>query len=409
VPPISYLCGRRFAMARRMLFLVAVNPSSRKLIIVVLSALGVVAGCGGGNPLQVGRDGGSAGQGGSHGAAGQGGGSAPACGPNSVAVYCPDCNGGRVFEMCSDPGAIPACPNRCLPPTQCSGLDEASCAATPGCASQICPTCYGQTAFTTCYRSVDPPPVCIALPCAPLPDCSTLDETSCKTSGECWPQYCPDCKGGQTFTGCAVRGSGGACPPSCPQPSSCDTLGEKECQVRSDCHPGYCADCSGTQKFTLCVGPNEAVACPGYNCPAQPASCAGVDLPGCNARPWCTPYQCPDCKGGQLYAGCAAVGGAGIECGPCPQPASCADVTTQAACDARTDCHSVFGKCLVCDCQAPGCPVHFTSCADGGKATCRGTPLCQTAPPSCDWTTPYVVSYTAGCYEGCVRPTECAP
>jgi hypothetical protein len=397
-----------------MLFVVAVNPPSRMVFVVGLAALGAVAGCGG-HPLKGGgHDGGAAGQG----AAGQGG------------------DGGT--------GS-----------TTCQGLDEATCKATTGCIAEICPTCYGQTTFTTCYRSDDPPPVCsIARPCGPGPcagldentckgtggcvtqycqvcthvptfaactppgasvacpgeacvtatpcisldettckmrsncqpnyccggnvyggcgltgvafncmtscptttPCAGYDETTCKERSYCTPVYCPNCAGGESYAGCSSPGQPVACSAACPAPLPCSALDETTCKTRSDCHPGYCGNCSGVQEFTACLGPNEAVACPGYNCPLMPVPCASV--------------------------------------------------TDEATCDARTDCHSVFVDPGTCGCNAVGCCASFVYCADG-QAACQGDPACLLPAPHCE-APAYVVSYTAGCFEGCVRPTECAP
>jgi hypothetical protein len=87
---------------------------------------------------------------------------------------------------------------------------------------------------------------------------------------------------------------------------------------------------------------------------------------------------------------------------------SCAQVTTLADCDARTDCHSVFFDPGTCNCAPAGCCEHFSKCADGKQAKCTSTGLaCAIATPLCDGM--YVLSYTASCYEGCVRSSECAP
>jgi hypothetical protein len=351
------------SVVRRMLFLVAVNPSSRKVLVVALVALGALAGCSGGNPLQVGRDGGSAGQ--------SGGGA----GGNDAAVTC-------------------------------EGLSEGMCGATPGCQQLYCPTCSGGRIFAGCgvpggAGAACPLDDCLA-PCANL-----RDETSCKARPDCKPLSCSDCRGGQTFAGCDVPGGAGvACGP-CP-PRTCNTLDETSCKTRSDCHPGYCADCSGTQKFTLCVGPNEAVACPAYACPIMPAPCAKLSEATCLGRGDCQAEYCNGCQG-RTFAGCGDPG-AGVTCPVdppgCP-PVACANVTDQLSCDARTDCHSVFGDLGICDCIAAGCCIGFTRCADGAKATCKGAPVCQIPPPNCG--PAYVASHNVMCFDGCVRPTECAP
>lgn len=87
----------------------------------------------------------------------------------------------------------------------------------------------------------------------------------------------------------------------------------------------------------------------------------------------------------------------------------CAGVTTLAECDARIDCHPVFADPGpdACDCPTPGCCVTFSFCADVGLAMCVGQPTCASQAPTCSEPA-YVVSYSGGCYEGCVRPEDCA-
>jgi hypothetical protein len=125
---------------------------------------------------------------------------------------------------------------------------------------------------------------------------------------------------------------------------------------------------------------------------------------------------CPGCTPG---TGICATGCPGIACPPidggctgtaCPVDASmsCTDVTTLEACDQRPDCHSVFVDRQDCQCGGIGCCARFLRCADGDTANCSGgAVLCDALTPHCEGQ--YVVSYTASCYEGCVRMTECAP
>jgi len=389
-----------------MLFLVAVKALSRVVLGVV--ALGVVAGCGGGNPLKV-ADGGSAGRVG----AGQdgGGGSAPDCGPDGQTVTLPDCSdckgGYRPFVRCSDPGGLLACPP-CPAPTSCHGLDEARCAATSGCQAGHCPLCKGGQTFAGCLSLTEHLPSCLA-PCLRAP-CSELDETSCGSRSDCTVLSCPDCMGGQTFAGCAAPGGAGA---GCgPCPPTCSAFDETSCKANSYCHPGYCADCNGGQKFTTCLGPNEHVACPKSACPAIPAPCAKLDEATCKGRGDCQAEYCNGCKG-RTFAGCGDPG-AGFTCPAdppvCP-PVPCANIADQLSCDARTDCHSVFDN-WHCPGTAAVCPVVFTGCSDGGKASCKApsAPIlfCAAEPPPCE-ASGYVISYLPTCYEGCVRAGECAP
>jgi hypothetical protein len=348
----------------RALLVVIAMKASPQLLALACVAFGVVAGCGGRSPIEPsdrgsagGIGGGSTGgQGGTAGTAGAGGtgGSAVDCGPNSHAIYCPDCEGNRVFNRCfDDPGALAACPTlTCPAPPRCEELDEASCKTRADCQAYQCPDCEGGQTFLNCA----PPGVGPGFECQLCPSsCAGLDETACANG--CIPEYCPNCDGGRTFEGCAAPGGAGiACGLDCPQAVGCDGLGEMACIARTDCRPGYCG-CPGEQMFTSCLASNEAVACPAYACPAA---------------------------------------------------APCATVTTEAACDQRNDCHSVFVSNAIADCVVNGGCTFFTHCADGGKASCNGAPACQITAPYCE-APAFVVSYTGSCYEGCVRATECGP
>jgi len=90
--------------------------------------------------------------------------------------------------------------------------------------------------------------------------------------------------------------------------------------------------------------------------------------------------------------------------------AACSSVTTLAECDARADCHPVFIDPNDCSCAPIGCCARFSRCEKGATASC--TPptqfSCTIAQPYCP-SPAYVLSYTDGCFEGCVRPVDCAP
>ncbi|MEP6654693.1 MAG: hypothetical protein ABJA82_15125 [Myxococcales bacterium] len=88
---------------------------------------------------------------------------------------------------------------------------------------------------------------------------------------------------------------------------------------------------------------------------------------------------------------------------------ACAQVTTLADCDGRADCHSVFVDSQLCGCASLGCCAHFSRCAAGDKAACTASKPggCDAVTPHCEG--PYVVAYTATCFEGCVKQTDCAP
>jgi hypothetical protein len=192
---------------------------------------------------------------------------------------------------------------------------------------------------------------------------------------------------------------------------ACSTLDETACHARTDCAVAGCPGCDGTFGFAYCYDPTHEH---GIFCPATailcPAPCSSLtDQATCQARTDCQVFSCPDCNGGTHFASCGVAGATDFNCPAITCPLPCGQVTTQAACDTRTDCHSVFVDPGTCGCAAAGCCAHFSRCADGGQATCKAPSglACQIATPYCE--SPYVVSYTNNCYEGCVASTECAP
>jgi hypothetical protein len=233
--------------------------------------------------------------------------------------------------------------------------------------------------------------------------CDTLDEMMCAKRLDCTSQFCSVCPNQQPmFAGCTVLGTPPVeCPAeACVQPD-CQDLNEAVCDNRADCKTYYCPDCKGGQTFINCGAPGGG---PGIECQSCPSSCAGLDETACANG--CNPAYCPNCSGGRTFVGCLPPDAAPFVCPiACPGPAPCSSVTTQAACDARTDCHSVLAENGTCDCPIV---TTFDHCADGNKVACKGTPTCQRVMPYCE-PPDYAVSYTTDCYEGCVRPSECAP
>ena len=135
-------------------------------------------------------------------------------------------------------------------------------------------------------------------------------------------------------------------------------------------------------------------------CTVKPQICGDVYQPVCGCDRTTYANDCSRQAAGisKRANGACSTGDAGAT--------TCAQVTTQAECDGRSDCHSVFVDPGTCGCMAAGCCAHFNICANGGRANCSGMPLCEIMTPHCE--APYVVSYTGICYEGCVRQTECA-
>jgi hypothetical protein len=133
---------------------------------------------------------------------------------------------------------------------------------------------------------------------------------------------------------------------------------------------------------------------------------AGTDAGQCPAgQMWCP--GCTPGTGSCFAGGCPASACPPPDAGTNDAPSgSCDQVTTQAACDSRSDCHSVFVDPGTCGCALAGCCAHFNRCAGGGHADCSGPALCKMAQPFCE--APYVLSYTGSCYEGCVHQSACS-
>ena len=134
--------------------------------------------------------------------------------------------------------------------------------------------------------------------------------------------------------------------------------------------------------------------------------CQGLAEAQCLATTSCRADYCAGCQA-KVFAGCSRPVDPPPSCPAIKCVAPCSSVTTLSDCEARTDCHSVFMDPGTCGCGAPGCCAHFSSCADGDKANCKGPALCRAATPFCEL--PFVVSYTGTCYEGCVNMKDCAP
>jgi hypothetical protein len=148
--------------------------------------------------------------------------------------------------------------------------------------------------------------------------------------------------------------------------------------------------------------------------PACPADCTSGTSAGCAAGQ--VSWTCGNGFDYQEFidAGCTDQA-TGLPRFCCPPEAfsgcqPCADVATLDECQARTDCHSVFTDPgpTGCACTAVGCCTQFSRCADGDLANCVGPVACPNAQPYCA-DPAYVVSTVGSCFEGCVKPEDCAP
>jgi hypothetical protein len=188
---------------------------------------------------------------------------------------------------------------------------------------------------------------------------------------------------------------------------ACHDLGEDACRSRSDCAVNGCAPCSGGGSgFINCYDPRSESP---VFCGPCPPPCSSLTEDLCKATPGCRANTCTTCGGAPYFAGCVDEGApAGCILIAIPCPLSCAEVTTQEACEARGDCHPVFVDGRDCQCAALGCCARFSRCADGATAVCKEPPIvCDAVAPFCEG--PYVVAYSGGCYEGCALASDCAP
>jgi hypothetical protein len=191
-----------------------------------------------------------------------------------------------------------------------------------------------------------------------------------------------------------------------------------------ECAPGYPVGSTkpvgdGCNTCTCMAG--GYFACTTAACPASDASADACPsgqrwCPGCTPGTGacgvvCTGAPCPvpdaDCVGDGCGASDAATDGHAD--GAAVDGGACSSLTTLADCQGRSDCHAVFTDPGTCGCATSGCCAHFSRCADGGKALCTQPTgiACAMPTPFCE--SPYVLSYTAVCYEGCVLSSECGP
>jgi hypothetical protein len=206
--------------------------------------------------------------------------------------------------------------------------------------------------------------------------------------------------------GSGEGGAGGARDGGTDTANTCRGLTQAQCTAMPDCAVATCANCSGGASYIGCYRPStdSPPQCPVSSCPPK---CAGLTEAACTARADCRADYCPGCQQAKSFVQCALPSDPQPACPAIACIAPCAQVTTLPLCEARTDCHSVFVDPGTCGCAAKGCCAHFSRCADGDKAQCAGMPLCKIATPYCE--APYVVSFTASCYEGCVNQKDCAP
>jgi hypothetical protein len=259
------------------------------------------------------------------------------------------------------------------------------------------------------------------------PSSDGCNTCTCMSSGQfaCTEKACfgPDARGADSPVECAPGYGVGSTRPSSDGCNTCTCMasGQFACTLMGclgpdargadspvECAPGY--GVGSTRPSSDSCNTCTCMSSGQFICTLMPclAPDAGADAPICPAgQRWCAGCTPGTGSCGQVCPAIACVADAGSTGDAIP--VSCSQLTTQGACEARSDCHPVFHDPGTCGCATKGCCARFSACADGGKATCTmpTTMACTVVTPFCE--SPYVLSYTKICYEGCVLQSECAP
>src|SRR5262249_42446405 len=134
-------------------------------------------------------------------------------------------------------------------------------------------------------------------------------------------------------------------------------------------------------------------------------ACSAINDPAVCRDSGCQVETCPACGGIEVFHGCSDPTGMPWDCAP---PICTCGNLDEAACTAPPGRHPVYIHAQACGCARVGCCTRFSRCAEGPAADCS-VPIasCNLAPPTCDG--PWLVSFDpTGCYEGCVKGSECA-
>lgn len=235
----------------------------------------------------------------------------------------------------------------------------------------------------------------LGLPTEAATCASYKDLASCIAQPACAAdKSCPTCDHPSAdFIACYAKGqepipnkcTAVACAPRCE-----DATQASACLTTNGCTAVYTLD-------TTAFAPTMKFA----SCHSGLLTCASQSTNGC------PPFAPANCLSGFVvgYANGCPVGCIedSLECGGAES--ACAGRSEQ-SCTSVVGCHAVYDDPGTCDCSTPGCCIQYKTCK-AGPAMCKASDvLCDATPPACGPN--YVVSYTSSCYEGCVKPMECA-
>jgi hypothetical protein len=301
--------------------------------------------------------------------------------------------------------------------SSCTGLDEGTCQATPGCYASYDENAAGDQAFPTFSGCWETPPS------GPIQGgCQGLDAYSCSQHDNCAMVYdvmydIDDPGSSSKFLECidepakycvddAACGPGAHCDvttchqqdcPPCDTCGACPEVCYGVCVVdtpscaSTDCGPGYhCEDqCYPTDGQN---GPPEMSWCTPACIPDGDA-CAGVD---CGPGYECV-EGCPMGEDGGLWCGAQCVPSGGGDPGSCTGSVSC-DATPPA-------CPSGTTPGITNGCWTGYC-IPNADCGPNDPGECYGDVICAMAPPACPANT--TAGIANGCYTGyCIPDGAC--
>jgi len=219
--------------------------------------------------------------------------------------------------------------------------------------------------------------------------CDALDETTCIATTGCHAAYVETVLGAPLSTH-AFYGCWAVAPPGGDVPYECTGLDAQACSTRDNCSMVYTGYQGVPQSFERCF--DETTTAPGQctgtlQCGISPPTCPVSTTPGIANGCWtgfCIPNaQCGGHDPGQCYAqllcniappscpvgtlpgitdGCYS--GYCIPTSSCEAP-SCASLSTEASCEARSDCTPVYTG-TNCTCTSSGC-----TCTDETYMSCE--------------------------------------
>jgi hypothetical protein len=127
----------------------------------------------------------------------------------------------------------------------------------------------------------------------------------------------------------------------------------------------------------------------------------------CGARSDCEVASCPDCTGTGTTI-CLDAGDRPLHCPTIKCENSCAAHTDEKSCFDDPKCYAVLADAGTCDCNTPGCCMQFKRCDLGPPQCSPGAAAapCKDLPWDCG--PDYDPVFNGACQTGCVRTPICS-